>query len=82
MIFFIVFVLLVALCIWKSAEANRSTIHEVNVQFRGLLLGIVIILGIGALLIPFLFHNERFEREVLFSINNIYGSTSNTCHTN
>ena len=64
-IFFVVFILLVALCIWKSAEANRSTIHEINVQFRGLLLGIVIILGIGALLIPVLFHNKRFEREVL-----------------
>jgi hypothetical protein len=64
-IFFIVFVLLVAYCIWKSAEANRSDIHEINVQFRGLLLGIVIILGIGTLLIPVAFHNKRFEREVL-----------------
>ena len=64
-LFFIVFVLLVAYCIWKSSVANRSDIHEINVQFRGLLLGIVIILGIGVLLIPVAFHNKRFEREVL-----------------
>ena len=63
--FFLVFLLLLAFSIWKATEAQRSADHEVNMQFRGLLLGIIIIIGIGTLLIPYLFHSKKFEEHVL-----------------
>ena len=64
-IFFIVFLLFIVFCIWKSLAANRNDIQADNIHFRGLLTGIIVIIGIGTLLIPFLYHSERFEREVL-----------------
>jgi hypothetical protein len=37
-----------------------------NSEFRQLLLGVVIIMGVSAVfLIPFLFHNKKFEEHVL-----------------
>jgi hypothetical protein len=43
----------------------RSPVHELTLQFRGLLLGVIIIIGIGILSIPLLFHNKTFRDKVL-----------------
>src|SRR5574338_531056 len=56
-IFIAVFLLLIILGAWKAESVIRSTNHELTVQFRGLLLGLVIITGAGILSIPFLIHN-------------------------
>ena len=64
--FIVLFSLLTVFLLWRTEGVNRFADHEVTLQFRGLLLGVVLITGIGAsFLIPFLFHNKKFEREVL-----------------
>lgn len=51
---------------WKAEGVVRSSNQEVNAAFRGLLLGIVVIIGIGAALaVPFLFHNKKFGQNIL-----------------
>ncbi|HEV7621472.1 MAG TPA: hypothetical protein VGO09_07060 [Flavisolibacter sp.] len=65
LVFLILFLLIIILSVWKTESIKRSFDNEVNVQFRGLLIGIVIIMGIGSLLIPYLFHNRKFEEYVL-----------------
>ena len=65
LIFILSFLLMTSYFIWKSTSVQRSADHEINVQFRGLLMGIIIILGIGTLVIPYLFHSKKFEERVL-----------------
>jgi hypothetical protein len=65
-IFILVFLLLTAFCLYKTAGVQRSPIHELSVQFRGLLDGILVIIGLSiSLLIPFLTGNRKFEEAVL-----------------
>jgi hypothetical protein len=66
LLFIILFSLLTVFLSWKAEGVNRFADHEMTLQFRGLLLGVVLITGIGASFwIPFLFHNKKFERNVL-----------------
>lgn len=64
-IFVAVFLLLTILGIIKAGSVVRSSDHEITEQFRGLLLGIIIITGVGILSIPFLFHNKKFREAIL-----------------
>lgn len=66
LIFIIVFVLLTIFLAWKAEGVHRSANQLLNIEFRQLLLGVVIISGVSAaFLIPFLFHNKTFEDHVL-----------------
>ncbi|MGZ3914304.1 MAG: hypothetical protein ACXVB3_11275 [Flavisolibacter sp.] len=66
LVFIIVFVLLTLFLVWKAAGVHRSDDQTLNAQFRQLLGGVIIIMGLGAsFLIPFLFHNKKFEEYVL-----------------
>ncbi len=66
LIFIVVFVLITVFCLWKTAGVHRSADYEVTEQFRSLLSGIIIIMGICAsFVIPFLFHYKKFEEHVL-----------------
>lgn len=65
LIFVVAFILLIAIGAWRAESVVRSTDHEQTLQFRGLLLGIIIITGIGILSIPFLFHNKKFRETIL-----------------
>ena len=66
LIFVIVFALLTVFFSWKAEGINRSPVHSFTVQFRGLLLGIVLILGASAsLLLPFLYRSKKFAEQVL-----------------
>ena len=66
LIYIIALVLLTALLSWKAEAVVRSTNQEITSEFRGLLLGIVLIVGVGAAIaVPVLFHNKRFEKNVL-----------------
>jgi hypothetical protein len=66
LIFMIVFVLLTVFFAWKAEGVHRSPDQLLNSEFRQLLLGVVIILGVSAaFLIPFLFSNKKFEEYVL-----------------
>lgn len=64
--FIIVFILVTAFLVWKAEGVNRTDNYTVNIQFRSLLAGIIIIAGIlASFAIPFLFHNKKFEKYVL-----------------
>jgi p-aminobenzoyl-glutamate transporter AbgT len=67
LIFFVIFLALILFCIWRTLGVQRSPNHEETVQFRGLLIGILVIIGIGMAAIPYLFHNRKFEHDVLDS---------------
>lgn len=60
------FVLISLFCLWKVEGVNRSDVSLASAQFRGLLMGLTLIVGISATFImPLLFHNKWFERDVL-----------------
>lgn len=64
--FIILFILVTAFLVWKAEGINRTDNYTVNIQFRNLLAGIIIIAGIlASFAIPFLFHNKKFEKYVL-----------------
>lgn len=66
LIFIILFSLATIFLAWEAEGVNRSVNHLQTTQFRGLLLGVVLISGIGAaVLLPSLFHSKGFERNVL-----------------
>jgi hypothetical protein len=66
LLFISLFAILTVVLLWKTAGIQRSSVHEIAVQFRGLLGGIVLISGIAAaFVLPFLFHSKSFERNVL-----------------
>jgi hypothetical protein len=66
LIFMVVFVLLTIFFSWKAGTVHRSADQLLNTEFRQLLSGIIIITGASAaFLIPFLFHNKKFEEHVL-----------------
>ncbi len=59
-------VLVTILLVWKTSGVHRSDDLETNLHFKTLLTGIILILGASAsFLIPFLFHNKAFEKEVI-----------------
>jgi len=65
LVFEIIFLLLILLAICATLGVQRSPIHAETVQFRELLIGILVILAIGVGAIPILFHNKKFEETVL-----------------
>ena len=61
-LFFLIFFVGIALLgLWKVGEIQRSNIPIDSEHFRGLLSGIIIILTIGIIFIPFLYRNKKFE---------------------
>jgi hypothetical protein len=65
LIFDILCVVVLAFCIWKAETVHRTAEAHLNAEFKTLLLGIVIILGIALFLIPVLYHNKKFKDLVL-----------------
>jgi len=62
MVFIIVFVILTVLGIWKAEGIHRTDDPVVNIQFRYLLSGIILIAGVLAtIVLPLLMHNKKFE---------------------
>lgn len=65
-LYIVALLLLTAFLSWKSEGVVRSSNHDVTIEFRGLLLGIVLIIGISAsVVVPMLFHNKSFEKNIL-----------------
>src|SRR5256885_9243432 len=65
LIYLILFAIAILYFLIKTFSVHRSSDHLVNNEFKGLLIGILIIMGIGTLIIPLLFHNKKFEEYVL-----------------
>ncbi len=62
-IYIMLFILLTAFLLIKIQGVQRSNVHQLTVEFRALLSGMVTILGICIFfLIPFLFGNKAFEK--------------------
>ena len=64
-IFEIVFGLLIIFCAWRADYAHMGNSPVLTSEFRTLLIGTIIIMGIGIELVPLLFHNKRFVDAVL-----------------
>lgn len=59
-------VLITALLAWRSENVIRTSDVATNHKFQGLLTGVVIILGaMAAFVVPFLYHNKKFDDAVL-----------------
>jgi hypothetical protein len=64
--YMVALVMVTILLVWKTSGVHRSDDPETNLHFKTLLTGIILILGATAsFLIPFLFHNKTFEKEVI-----------------
>ena len=64
-IFMILLVVLTIFFVWQAEGTHRSAdLHE-NSEFRNLLAGVVLLMGLGAICIPLLFHNKTFEEHVV-----------------
>jgi hypothetical protein len=64
-VFEILFGLLTIFCVWKASHAHMENSAVLTSEFRTLLIGVIIIVGIGAVLIPLAFHNKKFVDAVL-----------------
>jgi hypothetical protein len=66
LVYVIVFLVLTLFFAWRSEVVHRANDKTINHEFRTLLLGIVLILGVSAaLLVPYLYHNKKFEEYVV-----------------
>jgi hypothetical protein len=65
LVFDILCVVVLAFCIWKTETVHRTAQAHLNAEFKTLLLGIVLILGIASFLIPVLYHSKKFKEAVL-----------------
>jgi len=64
--FVLVFLSLTIFFVWRTEVVHRTDDQVLNIEFRNLLLGIVLILGIGAVIfIPLLYNNKKFSETVL-----------------
>ena len=63
-VFEILFGLLIVFCAWRAGYAHMIN-PTLTSEFRVLLIGVIIIMGIGIELVPLAFHNRKFEEAVL-----------------
>lgn len=62
-VFIVLFIALTLMGISKASGVHRTDDPVVNIQFRHLLSGIIIIMGVlAAVIMPILFHNRKFEQ--------------------
>jgi hypothetical protein len=65
-IYILITVLLTATAVWAASGAHRVNDVIVNREFHQLLVGIIMIIGVIASAgIPILYHNKKFNEEVL-----------------
>ena len=65
-VFILLFVLVTAFCAWRTELVHRTADRFANMEFKNLLLGIVLILGLSAVIfIPWLYHSKRFRDAIL-----------------
>jgi hypothetical protein len=65
LIYIILFVLLTLFFVWRTELVHRTDDPLLNTEFRNLLLGIVLILGVSSIFVPILFRSSKFREEVL-----------------
>lgn len=61
-----IFAIITIFCIVKAAGTHRTPDHEETVEFRGLLEGVLVIMGITAcIIVPMMYASKDFEKNVL-----------------
>jgi hypothetical protein len=63
--FEVIFVALTLFCLLETSGVHRSDNAVVNHAFKGLLSGVIIILGICCVAMPVMFHNKGFREHVI-----------------
>jgi hypothetical protein len=63
--FTVLFILLTIFCIWKSEGLHRFADYRLSQEFRHLLSGSLLIIGICGILIPPLFNNKKVNDFIL-----------------
>jgi hypothetical protein len=63
--FSVLFVLLTVFAGWQTEIGHRFADKTINTEFRGLLLGIVLTLGISASALPYFLRSNSFDKYVL-----------------
>jgi hypothetical protein len=61
----VVAILFTGFLAWKTEIGHRFADTAVNAESKGLLLGIVLIIGVSATALPFFYHSKFFEKYVL-----------------
>jgi hypothetical protein len=64
-VFISAFLLLTLFLIWKVNTGHRFEDYDLNNGWKGLILGVVAILGVSASVLPFCFHSRFFDKHVL-----------------
>jgi hypothetical protein len=64
-LYLVAILLLTVFLTWKSVKLVRFNDSRLDNGFRGLLTGIVLILGIGAACLPFLYRNKNFMEHII-----------------
>lgn len=64
-VFEIVLLLVIALCIWKAAGATMQHDHHLTIEFRELLIGVIALMAIGSILIPYFYHSRKFLEDIV-----------------
>lgn len=65
LIFEVLFGVIIIFCAWRASYAHIENSRVLSSEFRTLLIGTIIIMGVGIELVPLLFHNKKFEDAVL-----------------
>jgi asparagine N-glycosylation enzyme membrane subunit Stt3 len=65
MFFLILSFITTAFCIWKSESFHRFTDYKLSQEFSHLLSGILLIIGLFAMLIPLFFNNKKISDYIL-----------------
>jgi hypothetical protein len=64
-VYIVMAVLFTAFLAWMTAMGHRFSDPTVNAESKGLLMGIVLILGTSAISLPYLYRSKFFEKYVL-----------------
>ena len=64
-VFFVLFLALTAWLTWQSVTVVRFDNPKLDGGFHGLLGGIVLILGVSSILLPFCFNSRKFQEAVI-----------------
>lgn len=64
-LFFVVFLLLTIFLLWKIVGSHRFDDARDNSNFKGLLGGIVLLLGVSSLCLPFLNRSRKFVEAII-----------------